>query len=150
MAAVKTVLARHSVIALDSSIWIYHFENHPDYLPVTTEILNAVEQGALRAVASELTILEIIVRPLKLELYDAADDYEILLSEFPNLALLPVTRSILRHAATLRASYGLRTPDAIIVATALAGNATLLVTNDKALKKLKEIEVFCLEDLMGV
>ena len=146
----KTVLARHSVIALDSSIWIYHFENHPDYLPVTTEILNAVEQGALRAVASELTILEIIVRPLKLELYDAADDYEILLSEFPNLALLPVTRSILRHAATLRASYGLRTPDAIIVATALAGNATLLVTNDKALKKLKEIEVFCLEDLMGV
>jgi predicted nucleic acid-binding protein len=147
---VKTVLARHSVIALDTSIWIYHFENHPDYLPVTTEILNAVEQGALRAVASELTILEIIVRPLKLELYDAADDYEILLSEFPNLALLPVTRSILRHAATLRASYGLRTPDAIIVATALAGNATLLVTNDKALKKLKEIEVFCLEDLMGV
>ena len=146
----KTVLARHSVIALDTSIWIYHFENHPDYLPVTTEILNAVEQGALRAVASELTILEIIVRPLKLELYDAADDYEILLSEFPNLALLPVTRSILRHAATLRASYGLRTPDAIIVATALAGNATLLVTNDKALKKLKEIEVFCLEDLMGV
>jgi predicted nucleic acid-binding protein len=43
----------------------------------------------------------------------------------------------------------LRTPDAIIVATALAGNATLLVTNDKALRKLKEIEVICLADLVG-
>ena len=148
MAALKAVLARHRVIALDTSIWIYHFENHPEYLPVTTQVLTAVERGDLQAVASELTILEIIVRPLKLELYDAADDYEILLSGFPNLTLIPVTRSILRQAASLRASYGLRTPDAIIVATALAGNATLLVTNDKALRKLKEIEVLCLADLV--
>lgn len=148
MAVVRTVLERHKVIALDSSIWIYHFENHPEYLPLTTEVLTAVESGNLRAIASELTILEIIVLPLKQEHLDAADDYELLLSEFPNLTLIPITRSILRHAASLRASYGLRTPDALIVATALAGNATLLVTNDKALNKLQEIEVICLADLV--
>ncbi len=144
----KSLLARHRLIALDTSIFIYHFENHPDYVRLTTELLNTVEKGTIRALASELTLLEILVRPLKLELQDVADDYEILLTEFPNLALIPISRSIIRHAATLRAQYGFRTPDAIIIATAFAGNATLLVTNDKAWKKLTGMEVLYLSDLL--
>ena len=144
----KSLLARHRLIALDTSVFIYHFENHPVYIRLTTEILDTVEKGTIRALASELTLLEILVRPLKLELQDVADDYEILLTGFPNLATIPISRSIIRHAATLRAQYGFRTPDAIIIATAFAGNATLLVTNDKAFKKLIGIEVLYLSDLL--
>ena len=40
----------------------------------------------------ELTVLGILVRPLNRELRDLADDVGILLTEFPNLTLIPATR----------------------------------------------------------
>jgi predicted nucleic acid-binding protein len=58
------------------------------------------------------------------------DEYELLLTSFPNLLLAPVTRNVLSLAATLRARYGLRTPDAIVLATGIRNGATLAVTKD--------------------
>lgn len=58
----------------------------------------------------------------------------------------PITRPILLKAAALRAAHGFRTPDAIIIATALLGRATLLVTNDKKWKRVNELTVACLDD----
>jgi PIN domain-containing protein len=71
---------------------------------------------------------------------NAADDYETLLSYFPNLQLEPVSRGILLEAAGLRARYGLRSPDAIQLATGLQAGATLAVTNDRAWRKVPYIK----------
>jgi predicted nucleic acid-binding protein len=51
------------------------------------------------------------------------------------------------RAAEIRARHGLRTPDAIMVATAIESGATLAVTNDDAWRKVKELEVVMLRDL---
>lgn len=142
----KDLLNAHKVIALDSCVWIYHLENHPEYAALTKLVLEAVEVGSCRAVSSELTLLEILVRPLQLELRDVADEYELLLSSFPNFSLEPISRDILLQAATLRARHGLRTPDAIVSATAMAAEATLLVTNDRHLSKVPGIQVACLSE----
>ncbi|MEW6607058.1 MAG: PIN domain-containing protein [bacterium] len=48
---------------------------------------------------------------------------------------------IAEKAAELRAQYGITTPDAIQFAIGIENNGTLFVTNDKNLKKIKEIEV---------
>jgi predicted nucleic acid-binding protein len=88
------------------------------------------------------------VRPLQLGRQDAADDYETLLSYFPNLQLEPITRLILLEAAGLRARYRLRTPDAIQLATGLQAGATLAVTNDEAWRDLAMIETVILADLV--
>lgn len=142
----KDLLGAHKVIALDSCIWIYHLENHPEYAALTRQVLEAVEGGSCQAVSSELTLLEILVRPLQMELQDVADEYELLLSSFPNFSLEPISRDILLQAATLRARQGLRTPDAIVSATAMAAEATLLVTNDRHLSRVQGIQVACLSD----
>jgi predicted nucleic acid-binding protein len=144
----KDLLSDHKVIALDSCVWIYHLENHPDYATLTSQVLEAVEGGICQAVSSELTLLEILVRPLQMELQDVADEYELLLSSFPNLSLEPISRAILLQAAKIRASHGLRTPDAIVTATAMAGGATLLVTNDRHLSRVPGIQVACLTDYL--
>jgi predicted nucleic acid-binding protein len=112
-------------------------------------VLEAVEGGSCQAVSSELTLQEILVRPLQMELQDVADEYELLLSGFPNLSLMPINREILLQAATIRASHGLRTLDAIVSATARAAGASLLVTNDRHLSKVPGIQVFCLNDYLG-
>jgi uncharacterized protein len=144
----KDLLSAHKVIALDSCVWIYHLEKHPEYAALTKQMLEAVEGGSCRAVSSELTLLEILVRPLQLELQDVADEYELLLSSFPNFSLDPISRDILLQAATLRARHGLRTPDAIVLATAMAAEATLLVTNDRHFSKVPGIQVTCLSDFL--
>ena len=144
----KELLLSHAAAALDTSVFIYHFEDHPRYRDLTGWILRTISQGKCHAVVSELTLLELLVRPLKLERQDVADEYEALLSHFPNLELVPLSRRIVLHAATLRARYGLRTPDALILATAILQGATLVITNDRQWKRVQEIKVACLDDFL--
>jgi len=62
------------------------------------------------------------------------------------LQLAPVTRSVLVRATEIRARHGLRTPDAIMIATAIESDATLAVTNDRDWQKVDEIEILLLQD----
>lgn len=142
----KSLLARHQTIGVDTSIFIYHFEESPRYVGLTTLILGQIQSGKNMAVASELTLHEVLVLPLKLELREVADEYELLLTSFPHLTMSPITRQILVKAAELRAGYGFRAPDSVIIATAMIDRATLLITNDKKWKRLKELNVACLDD----
>ena len=51
------------------------------------------------------------------------------------------TRIMFDTSAKLRAQYGIKTPDAIQLAIGIENNGSLFITNDKALKKIKEIKV---------
>ncbi|MEX2124950.1 MAG: type II toxin-antitoxin system VapC family toxin [Woeseia sp.] len=137
----------HERVLIDTCVWIYHFEQHPEFAAPASRVIEKLEAGKFRGIASELTLLELTVRPLQLGRQDAADDYEILLSYFPNLELEPISREILLEAAGLRARHRLRTADAIQLATGLGTGATLVVTNDEAWRKLPFIDAVMLSDL---
>lgn len=137
---------RHALVAIDTSVLIYHLEAHPTYTLHTGRILTAIQSGAWRGVVSEITLLELLVQPLRQERQDVADEYETLLTNFPNLTLVPVTRRSILGAASLRAATGLKTPDALIIATAMEQGATLVITNDQQWKRVSGIEVTCLDD----
>ena len=147
MAALASALAGHRLIALDTSVWIYHFEGSAAFGQAADSVLQAVARARVGAVASELVLLELLVAPLKKGSPDVADEIELTLLHFPNLQLAPVTRAVLVRAAEIRARYGLRTPDAIMLATAVESGATLAVTNDRAWRKMDEIDVLLLRDL---
>ena len=147
MGALASALAGHRLIALDTSVWIYYFEGSVAYGQAADSVLEAVAQARISAVASELVLLELLAAPLKKGLQDVADEIELALLHFPNLQLAPVTRAVLIRAAEIRARYGLHTPDAIMLATAVEIGATLAVTNDSAWRKVNEIEVLLLRDL---
>ena len=139
---------RHKRLLLDTSIWIYHLEQHAEFAAAAGRVIEGLESGKFRGVVSELTLLELTVRPLQLGRQDVADDYELLLGYFPNLELQPITRNVLLEAAGLRAQFKLRTPDAIQLATGLRFGATLAVTNDDAWRKVPLIETILLSDLV--
>lgn len=140
------VFANHQRVLIDTSIWIYHFEQNPEFALAAAQVIERLEDGKFHGVASELMLLELTLRPLQLGRQDAADDYETLLSYFPNLQLEPVSRGVLLEAAGLRARYGLRSPDAIQLATGLQAGATLAVTNDRAWRKVPDIKALILSD----
>jgi uncharacterized protein len=123
-------LRRHRKVLIDSSVWIYHLEQHSELGKAAAKVIESLEEGHFRGVVSELTLLELTVRPLQLGRRDVADEYELLLGYFPNLELEPVTKEILLDAAALRARYRLRTPDAILIATGIRSGASAAITND--------------------
>lgn len=140
----------HRRIALDTSIFIYHLEYHPRYLPLTQELLAGVEAGLWPAVTSTITLMELTVRPWQLERPDVARAYEDALAHFPHLTLVDVTPDVARQAARLRAEYNLRPADALHAATALTRDATAFVTNDRDFARLSALlDIIVLSDFVG-
>ena len=144
---ISAFLSRHQVFAGDTMLFIYHFEDHKRYAPVTERLLEAWEKGTHRGVTSTITMLEVLVKPKRDENQDAVRDYRDLLLSYPNLEMIPVDVQCAETASDLRARYGIKTPDAIQVAAAILGGATAFVTNDDQLKQVTELEVVLLEEL---
>ena len=151
--AVRPILAqflrRHRVIAADTMVFIYHLQEHPRYVPATQVILNAWETGSRQGVTSIISLAEVLVKPLRDGNEVAAEDYRRLLTTFPNLRLDDVNRNIAETAARLRAIHGQPMPDMIQIATAIVAGATGFVSNDPAFKRIKDVEVLMLDDVVS-
>ena len=147
---IPRALRQHKRVLIDTAVWIYHFEQHPEFGPAAGIAIQSLEDGRFRGVASELTLLELTVRPLQLGRQDVADEYELLLSYFSNLDLEPVSKEVLLGAAALRARYRLRTRDSILLATGIRSAATAATANDNGWKAARGlgIEIILLSQLV--
>jgi predicted nucleic acid-binding protein len=141
-------VARHRVVGLDTPVFIYQLEGKPPLADVTTDLFRLIQAGTPTAVTSVVTMTELIVKPLELGRVETAYDYERLLLEFPNLAIVDVDLSVARLAARLRARHRLRTPDALQLAACLSAGAAAFVTNDSSLSRVQELDVVLLGDFV--
>jgi predicted nucleic acid-binding protein len=134
-------------LGFDTAPMIYFVEAHPEYDAQITPIFERIEQDELEGITSVITLLEVLVQPIRLNRIDLASRYRQLLLESERFSVLPITVEIAELAADLRARYNLRTPDALQVATALAHRCEAFLTNDARLKRVAEIRVLTLEEL---
>jgi predicted nucleic acid-binding protein len=86
-------------------------------------------------VTSEITLVETIVGPRKRGDNDLEQDFRMFLTPSAKQAVEPVTKSVLEKVIDIRAQCGLKTPDAIHVATGLLAGCDLFVTGDQAWSK---------------
>ncbi len=149
MASIENALTQHHKIGIDTSVFIYHFESNAKYLPLTTTILEGIQNGRWRAVTSVIALMEINVHPWRMGKPRIAQTYETLLTHFPNLRIIDTNRDIARKAAQIRATYNFRSADALHIATAINSGATAWVCNDKQHRRLSNIlDVFVLDDFL--
>ena len=136
------------IIGLDTMVFIYHFEENRVYSPLTFSIFENLEKGNFNGITSTLTLLEILVKPKKENNLLLTERYKLLFETFPNLQVKPLNENVADIASTLRANYNINTPDAIQVATSLETQADIFITNDKTLKKISEIKVLLLSEML--
>lgn len=136
------------VIGLDTAPLIYYIEENEAYLPVIEPFFDALETGIFSVVTSTLTIIETLILPLRQQNESLANQYQQILTQSVNLTLVPTTVVIAQKAAELRAVHNIRTPDAIQLATAIERNASAFLTNDTGLKRVSEIQVLILDELV--
>lgn len=140
-------LSANPIIGLDTSIYIYHLEAQPTYIPLTREIFTGIESGQMSAATSVITLMELTVHPWKMGRQDVARKYEALLAHFPNLRLFNNDRNVARRAAQLRAKFRIRPVDALQVATCLVHDASPFITNDSRLSQLQPVlDILFLDD----
>jgi predicted nucleic acid-binding protein len=135
------------VVGLDSAPLIYFIEENPTYLEMTDAFFEAMVRGEFRVVTSVLTLLEVLVYPLRQGNRILAQQYRDILFNEAGLTTIEVSPAIAEVAAQLRATYNLQTPDSIQMATAISGGASLFLTNDARLPSLPGLEVLLLEEL---
>jgi predicted nucleic acid-binding protein len=144
----RDVLGCYSILGLDTMTFIYHFEENKDYLPFTRALFGLIEDGRIEGKTSVITRLEILVKPREEGNELLADEYRVILENFPHLEVIPVDAEVADLASAIRAKYNLRTPDAIQLATSILKGAQAFVTNDESLKKLKEIEILAMREVL--
>jgi predicted nucleic acid-binding protein len=140
-------LAGRQGVVLDTMIFIYLFEDHPDYAELCEHILERLSAGIFSGVVTPITAAEILVKPLGQRQFSIADRYRAALRSLPNVILPGLDVDIGFIAGSLRAQYQLPLPDMFQAATALSYPARTLITNDKRLQRLKEIDVFLLDEM---
>lgn len=149
-------LHRHRLIALDTSIFIYQLETNDRYLPLTDRIFAGLETECafnsctrdVKAVTSTITMTELLVQPYRADDGHRVNAYYGLLSTFPNLEWIAPGLEIADMAARIRAIHRLRTPDALLAATAAHARATGLITNDDVFERVEAFDTLVLDRLL--
>lgn len=136
-----------SKLAFDTSPIIYFVEVNPAYDPLVSNIFHRVEAGNFEGWTSVITLSEVLVQPITKGRADLQKAYRDLLLGSYNFYTASITSSVAERAATVRASYGLRLPDAIQIAFALDVGCQALLTNDRSMIRVKDLSVLVLDDL---
>jgi predicted nucleic acid-binding protein len=136
------------IIFVDTAPLIYYIEGHSLWQSKLIEIFTNNHEGQLPIITSTLTLLELLVQPLKLKRFDLVEKYEQILTSSPHIDIIELNIEIAKKAAEFRSSFNLKTPDSIQIATAVINNAEVFLTNDKDLQRVNnDIKVITLADI---
>ena len=130
------------IVGLDTPVFVYFFQRNKEYFSRARNALKAVEDGKVAGVFSAIGMIELFTGLKKQGRHDLVLHYKVALSTFPHLTVVGgLNEKIVDLASEFRAQYGISTPDAIHIATAIDAGAKKFITNDKGLKRIKEISI---------
>jgi predicted nucleic acid-binding protein len=133
-------------IGIDTNVLISVFAQENLGQKVVPIIDAVANKGTHEFIASVLTFSECAVLPYREGNWAALDQVK-LMFQMPNLTVYPIDEIVAEEAVRVRGVYNLKMPDALIAATAIVHRADVLLTNDRSLAIIKEIQVVSPEDL---
>jgi predicted nucleic acid-binding protein len=151
----SSVMADQPRVYLDANVFIAAFENRGAHGDHAWWILEAVESGTILAATSEMSLAEVLVKPLEQGDEALAEAYESMIVSGEGFEVLQVRRDILLEAARTRAGRSaIKLPDAIHIATARAASCDYVVSDDRRMPVTKGIKVipltpFTLDEILG-
>jgi predicted nucleic acid-binding protein len=127
-----------SLLLVDSAPIIYTLEGNPQFAARFAPIFERHARGELMLAVTTISIAEVLTGPLKAGEEALAKRYRAVLESW---RVVDFTAEIAESAARLRAMYGLKLPDAIQLASAVAINAEALITHDRDFARVRGFKV---------
>ena len=119
-------------VLLDTTVLAAYLDATDATHPIARHVLDElVATGRNTAVVSMVTVMEILVRPMRAAPPSTHTVLEFLRTQ-PNLTCVSIDLAVAQEAAYVRAESRLAPPDALIVGTGLAAGVHRIVTNDHA------------------
>jgi predicted nucleic acid-binding protein len=139
-------IEKHRVVGVDTAPLIYFIEDVTPYADLLHPVFDRLERHALAAVTSTITLAEILTKPLADKNFTLVNEIKFTLKTFSTFSMVAIDEKLAEVAALVRARHAIRLPDALQMAAAIQGEATLFITNDKRLKNVNGIEVLVLSE----
>ncbi len=127
-----------ALLLVDSAPIIYTLEANEHFAAHFALMFQRHANGELLLAVTTITIAEVLTGPLKAGEEALARRYRAVLDAWQ---VVDFTSDIAESAARLRGQYGLKLPDAIQLASALAINADALVTHDRDFAAVRGLRV---------
>lgn len=147
MIRLDEALAGVTALGFDTSPFIYFIERHPRYLDVIREVIRRVDAGRMRGYTSVVTLVEVLTQPKRIGNATIEREYRDLLLHSRHFELISIDAAIAERASDLRATHGLRTPDALPIAAALYAGCQGFLTNDLTFKRVADLKILALDEL---
>jgi predicted nucleic acid-binding protein len=141
-------LPEQGTVYLDANSIIYSVERIEPYRTALQPLWEGARAGKITIATSDLTLLEVLVVPLRTGNKVLEAGFRALLQHSSDVVLIGITHAILEWAASLRASMPIKTPDAIHAATALQVGCELFVTNDVGFRRVPGLPVVLLSEAL--
>ena len=135
-------------IYLDSNIFIYAYECETDLGHAARRAFALIDERDAVGVTSELTLAEVLPRPLKEQNAALEHAYEAVFHGRQGMETYPLCLSILRLSAPLVAQSSLRQVDALHVATAIDAACDVFLTEDRRVRVPAGVRLLNLSDRM--
>ncbi len=126
--------------------FIYQFEAHPVYGPLSNFLFILLEKRKLTGFTSVISLAEILSFKKLQQDRLAWEEEKQKFHQTPNLTVENVDEKICVAAALLRGKYGLYLPDAIQITTSIFNSVDAFITNDESLAKVKELPVIIMQN----
>lgn len=142
-------------VYLDANVFIAALETAGAHSDHAWWLLRSIEEGTIVGVTSEITLSEILVKPIERDNTGLAEAYERMISPAAHFETVGVSRDVLIEAAHLRAArHSLRLPDAIHVASAQQAACSIFITGDDRIAlppgmRRLSVTPFTLDDILG-
>lgn len=131
-------------VVLDTNVFIYCFEDSPEYGAVAEYVIAEAARGRFRGAITPVTIAEMLAKPLQANRGDLAARYRSVLMGLHNIEPVVLDADTGAMAGALRAKYRLPLPDMLQVAAAMRGARPTIITNDEAIGRVTEVAVISL------
>ena len=122
---------------LDTNIFLNVKNREEPYSASSRQVLDAVDDGQIQAVVSAVSIAEMCSGYYSAGDERGKDEFITHLVSSQKFTIVNRDLKVADVAGMIRAETGLRLPDAIIVASGLARQASYIVTHDEEFKKAK-------------
>jgi predicted nucleic acid-binding protein len=138
---------RGSRVYFDVNPIIYFIEQNTQFAEAVTPVFEMIGDGSILAFTSELSLTEILIKPIRDNLNQVIQAHKELLLDPELFTLISPNQDTFLLAAELGGKLSMRTPDAIHMACAIQSKCKYFITNDKGLKSTADVTVVQLDDL---
>ena len=136
-----------SPVYLDANALIAAVESP---MPDLFNCMKRLKARGLELLSSELSLAEVLPKPVKQARADLIDIYEDIIRADGLVTAIPVGRPILRISVELRTRFGGKLPDAIHLATATVSGCRVIVSSDKRLRLPDGLRRLAAEDVSAL